>query len=181
MVAAHLGNFSGTASKNLLLCMATDIDAWVRAEALDSLSAFPCEEVLEFLKERCNSETDIMARSYAILAWSDIAMQLRIEPNVSMVFAKEKYICEQEPECKLSWCYSLYRFGCDEYLERLLSFLQDVNYQIQCKAMSLLEDVRTPHNNALIAKHIESLLASSSCEAVVSRADLLLKELKKSF
>ncbi len=77
MVASLLVHFENKAAKDILIELARDKDELVRTEAYDSLSIFIFADVEEFLVTAIRTESDSLARSYAILSWADVFSALR--------------------------------------------------------------------------------------------------------
>lgn len=175
MVAPLLVDFPNSDAKDVLIRLAKDDDSLVRTEAYDSLSVFPFPDVQVFLQGAMTREKNSLARSYAILSWTDVSLSMGYTvagaPYIRGLRRKEK-----SDNCLLSYSYALYRFGDKEELDILLSFLQNSNYQIRCATLALLEDIIDESNIKCIENHINILLASENSVAVIETAKKFLSE-----
>lgn len=176
-VAPFLVDFINEKTKTILIKLAEDDDPLVRTEAYDSLAVFPFNDVEIFLKKAIQKENDQIARSYAILSWSDVAILLQHCSAENILFLHKQKNKEKSSDCRLSWCYSQYIFGDKSVLEELLSFLKNENYQIRCATISLLNEIVDEGNNKLIRNAITKLLIAEDTIAVKERARRFLTEL----
>lgn len=176
MVAPLLVDFINEDSKSVLIRLAQDKDELVRTEAFDSLSVFPFQDVADFLEKAIISETNGLARSYAILSWADVLFLLNGVTDEKLEFAQHMKETEKSTDCTLSWCYALFIFGNESFLNELLGFLKNGDYQIRCTTLALLSDIINPSNKAQIKEAVAILLIVESTESVRDRAERFLKE-----
>ena len=176
MVASLLVDFINEESKSILQRLAQDKDELVRTEALDSSSVFPFHDVVEFLEKAILSETNGLARSYAILSWTDVLLLLKGVTDEKVGFARQKRETEKSTKCALSWCYALFMFGNDIFLNEMLQFLKNDDYQIRCETLALLGDIINPNNEEQIKEAIKLLLVIENTKSVRDRAERFLEE-----
>lgn len=71
-----LMDFVNKKSLSLLFNLAGDKDSLVRTEAYDSMSVFPYQSVINFLRVSISKENNALARSYAISSWAESVVLL---------------------------------------------------------------------------------------------------------
>jgi HEAT repeat protein len=177
--AALLINFENDSSMNLLLHLIEDEDPLVRTEAYDSLSVFRKLETKNAMFNAMKKEKDCLARSFAILSWVDISIALSHIEREDIDFLKKFMSQEQSERCILSCFYGLYLFGDKNYFVKILSFLQNEDYQLRCSALNLLMDLVDAKNIEETKKSITPLSTSDENAAVRDMAQRLLKELSQ--
>lgn len=176
-VACAAVNFVCEGAKELLLQLADDDDALVRAEACDSLSCFPCDEVEAFLRDAPVEEYDPLARSYAILSWANVRSALCLPADDGLATARKWQQREKNAPCRLSLCYARHRFGDETAWQDMLAFLQHEDYHLRCAALSLLGEIEdTPHQEAIEAA-VSEMLSKESTKAVLSTAERIFPHL----
>ena len=176
-IAALLAGFVQPQSKALLLALGRDEDPVVRAEAYDSLAAFPFPDVETFLRQAAETERDALARAYAILSLADIMLPRQPDlPACRDVFRK-LLASEKDAQCRLSLHRALCLFGSEDSLPPLLAFLNEENYQLRCAAVTAARDVLTVENRETITQAIRSLLQSETTRAVRSRIEVIWGDL----
>lgn len=176
-IAALLAGFVQPQSMALLFSLGRDGDAVVRAEAYDSLAAFPFPEAEAFLRNSAETERDALARAYAILSLADVMRARRPDqPACRGVFLKllER---ETDAQCRLSLHRALCLFGAEDSLPPLLAFLNEENYQLRCAAVTAARDVMTVENRETITRAIRSLLQSETTRAVRCRVETVWGDL----
>lgn len=170
-VACVAVNFVCEGAKELLLQLANDDDTLVRAEACDSLSCFPCDEVEAFLRDALVEEYDPLARSYAILSWADVRAALCLPADDGLVTARKWQQREKNVHCRLSLCYARHCFGDENAWQDMLTFLKHEDYHLRCAALSLLGEIEDkPHQEAIEAAVSEMLLTETT-KAVLSTVE----------
>ena len=176
-IAALLAGFVQPQSKALLLALGRDEDGVVRAEAYDSLAAFPFPDAEAFLLQAAETERDALARAYAILSLADVMLSRQPDlPACREVFRK-LLARETDAQCRLSLHRALCLFGAEDSLPPLLAFLNEENYQLRCAAVTAARDVLTVENRETITQAIRSLLQSETTRAVRSRIEVIWGDL----
>ena len=172
--AELLINFKTNESKELLIKLACDNNDLVRTEAYDSLGSFPTNNVEEFLSGAIKIEKDHLARCYAILSWTDVAVALQHNSLRQIKELEENKIQENSQHCALSYCYALYLFGKKEVLAELLSYLDNDDYHIRCIVISILSSIIDESNKDLIRGSVKKLYTTEDCIAVRDRLESFL-------
>ena len=176
-IAALLAGFVQPQSKTLLLALGRDEDPVVRAEAYDSLAAFPFPDAEAFLLQAAETERDALARAYAILSLADIMLSRKPDlPACRDVFRK-LLASEKDAQCRLSLHRALCLFGAEDSLPPLLAFLNEENYQLRCAAVTAARDVLTVENRETITRAIRTLQRSETTRAVRSRIEVIWGDL----
>lgn len=163
-------NFVCEGARELLLQLADDEDALVRAEAYDSLSCFPCDEAEAFLRGEVPEECDPLARSYAILSWAGVAAALCRPSGDCLANVRQWEERDRNPHCRLSLCYARQRFGDENAWREILAFLQHEDYHLRCAALSLLGDIEDTSRQAVIEAAVSEMLRTETTRAVQSAA-----------
>lgn len=176
-VAEILVNYKSEKTLSMLLKLANDKDSMVRTQAYDSLSVFETEEVEAVLFKSIKNEKDNMARSYAILSWTDVSSNLHNDYKEQLQFV-EKEMQEESKECKISYLYAKCKYGYTQSLNELISYLDDEDYHIRCSVINILYDIVSLENKYFIQQNIEKLLQKEKSLAVKETAIDFLDELK---
>lgn len=176
LVASLLVDFVNEAAKNILIRLAQDDEVLVRTEAYDSLAVFPFNDVEIFLSSVMQTESDNLARSYAILSWADVTVALSRVSSELILDIEDKRALEKSTDCSLSYCYVLYIFGNKEILEELLSYLKNSDYQIRCATIALLDEIIDERNAKRIKDSLAILLITEDTVAVKTRIKRFLEE-----
>ncbi len=174
LVASLLVMTEGIAAEKALLKLAKDEDDLVRIEALDTMAAYPSDEVLCCLSNAIIYEKDELARSYAILSWADVNVELGKSTHKNVEYVQEHISDESSERILLSWYYALYRFGCKEYLNDILALIKSEDYQIRCSVLSLLRDIISNENCSYIYEIVKTLLVEERHVTVIEMAERLL-------
>ncbi len=176
-IAALLAGFVQPQSKALLLALGRDGDPVVRAEAYDSLAAFPFPDAEAFLLSAAETERDALARAYAILSLADVLLPRQPDlPACRDVFWK-LLASEKDAQCRLSLHRALCLFGAEDSLPPLLAFLNEENYQLRCAAVTAARDVLTVENRETITQAIRTLYRSENTRAVRCRIEAVWGDL----
>ena len=176
-IAALLAGFVQPQSKALLLALGRDEDGVVRAEAYDSLAAFPFPDVETFLRQAAETERDALARAYAILSLADVMLSRQPELAACRDVFRKLLARETDAQCRLSLHRALCLFGSEDSLPPLLAFLNAESYQLRCAAVTAARDVLTVENRETITQAIRSLLQSETTHAVRSRIEVIWGDL----
>ena len=180
-LAADLAEYDGPnrgEAEAKLLYLARDPDDLVRTEAYDSLAAFPSDKTERFLKEAILEERDELARSYAIMSWTDI-VEMRTSNVMTLVqtrsFTENLLKTEKSDFCRICLWRAKYLFGDKEAAERLIAFLWHKDYHIRCFAVDFLQEILNEQNTIMITHEVKRLLKSESVVCVSERARRLLQ------
>ena len=176
-IAVLLAGFVQPRSKALLLALGRDEDPVVRAEAYDSLAAFPFPETEAFLREAAETERDALARAYAILSLADVMLSRQPELAACRDVFRKLLARETDAQCRLSLHRALCLFGAEDSLPPLLAFLNAESYPLRCAAVTAARDVLTVENRETITQAIRSLLQSETTRAVRSRIEVIWSDL----
>ncbi|MBR1530177.1 MAG: HEAT repeat domain-containing protein [Oscillospiraceae bacterium] len=147
----------------LLLSMCDDPDALVRTEVYDVLSGFHDQRILIRLQQAVLTESDELARSYAVMSWADSASYF---PE-SIRFLQDYEKKETSESCLFACAYARYQFHDTGSLEKILSFLNSKDYRIRC---SVVNSLRYADENDLpvICQAFRNCYASEKTRAVRS-------------
>ncbi len=174
-VAKLLVGFETEASKHILIKLTQDKNFLVRTEAYDSLCIFAADDVAQFLKTAVEKETSAMARSYAILSWTDVKVALSNVSKEDVFFLEAHSKREQRSAfCRLHCYCGLYRFGDKTILEPILSFLKHRNYRMRCAAIHSLEELIDEDTRAVIVEAVAKQLPLETTVAVKSTIETFL-------
>ena len=175
--AALLVNYSNNESMDLLLTLMKDEDSFVRTEAYDSLAIFNNKTVEQSLHEAIKTETDDLARGYAILSWGDVISGLHCNTKKNINFIKQQKAEEKVSSCILHCCYALYINGQKEFFPEIISFLEDDDYHVRCATLSTLNEIIDINNQEQIKKSVIKMLETEQSIAVRDRAIKLLNSI----
>ena len=176
-IAALLAGFVQPRSKALLLALGRDEDGVVRAEAYDSLAAFPFPDAEAFLLSAAETEQDALARAYAILSLADVMLSRQPELAACRDVFRKLLASETDAQCRLSLYRALCLFGAEDSLPPLLAFLNEESYQLRCAAVTAARDVLTVENRETITQAIRMLYRSETTRAVRSRIEVIWGDL----
>ena len=176
-IAALLAGFVQPRSKALLLALGRDEDPVVRAEAYDSLAAFPFPDAEAFLLSAAETEQDALARAYAILSLADVMLSRQPDLPACRDVFRNLLASETDAQCRLSLRRALCLFGAEDSLPPLLAFLNEENYQLRCAAVTAARDVLTVENRETITQAIRMLYRSENTRAVRSRIEVIWGDL----
>lgn len=171
-------DFVNEESLTVLFSLAKDSASLVRIEAYDSLSIFPYQEVIDFLRAAINKEKNALARSYAILSWAESVVSLG-QTNSSVVeYALKKKSKEKNKICILSWLYALCILGEKFRYQEILIYLNDRNYHVRRHALSLLSDILDECNFTEIKSSIKLMLENEHVPTVRDKGVEILSFIK---
>lgn len=168
-VATILSSVKNTASKKILLQLACDRDALVRAEAYDSLSGFPFLEIENFLKEVIQTERDDLACAYAISSWTGIVLELFEDYSIDIIFMRKmlcKFKKKKAEHSILDSYYSLYRFGKTDVLVPILDLFESNDYRMRFAVFHVLQVIVNDKNRDVIMDTFERMLEKETALGV---------------
>ena len=175
-VPDHLLNFKNDESKSLLFRLSEDRDPLVRTKAYDTLGSLAFYDAESRLRVAATDESDNLARSYAVEAWSNVVISHNCVSQDKISFAENRLAEESDERCRLCLCYALYRFGVEAYQEKVLSFLNSGDYHIRCSALNFLDEVLNDQNKATIKNAVENLLKTETNIPVRHYAEKLMNK-----
>ena len=145
----------------------------MRANACDSLRAFPTLAVCRRLEEVIREDESDLVRYYAVVSLSDIAQSAGADLEACKALLRKT--AESAEEGLKAACFrGLYRLGEHENLERLMDMISSPDYHVRCQAVNLLGDLITDENRGRITALLERQRATESTQAVRSAIEIVL-------
>ena len=164
---------SGEQAEQTLIGLCGDEEEVVRANACDSLCAFPTLPVCRRLEEVIREDESDLVRYYAVVSLSDIAQSAGADPEACKALLRKT--AESPEEGIKAACFrGLYRLGEQENLERLMDMISSSDYHVRCQAVHLLGDLITDENRGRITALLERQRATESTQAVRSAIEIVL-------
>lgn len=151
----------------ILSRLSKDKNDYVRTEVYDSLSVFSDANTVQLLQNAIRTETNNLAKSYAIMSFGDVVYNLGISDYYKQYVDKIKS-CNKSNDCILSCLYCLYQFG-ENVIEDILSFLDDNDYHIRLSAISVLEEIVNNDNLDIIISKLNDRLRIENCSSVIDK------------
>lgn len=167
LVASLMVNSIDEFGFEILNRLSKDKNDYVRTEVFDSLSGFNDIKAVSLLQNAISTETNNLARSYAIMSFGDVVYSLEISND----YKEYVYIiksCNKSKNCILSCLYCLYQFG-ENVIEDILSFLDDNDYHIRLSAISVLEEIVNNDNLDIITRKLNDRLKIENCNSVIDK------------
>lgn len=167
LVASLMVNSIDEFGFEILNRLSKDKNDYVRTEVFDSLSGFNDIKAVSLLQNAISTETNNLARSYAIMSFGDVVYNLEISND----YKEYVYIiksCNKSKNCILSCLYCLYQFG-ENVIEDILSFLDDNDYHIRLSAISVLEEIVNNDNLDIITRKLNDRLKIENCNSVIDK------------
>lgn len=164
MAAAFLAQRSEPDAGEILLQLSCDLDASVRAYALDVLCGFPGEACKIRLQQAAKEEPDAYGRYCAILSCADVMTAME-EADGERFFSE---LAEQENDvrCRLACCYGRYISGASGALQEMCAYLDSGQETVCCCTLSLLRDVLDESNLDEIMPSVKQLAQREQPEQV---------------
>ncbi|MBE6981494.1 MAG: HEAT repeat domain-containing protein [Ruminococcaceae bacterium] len=132
-----------TRAVSLLIELSKDEDEFVRLEAIDSLSNFPCEESYLAFCDGVKDESDLV-RAYSF--WGLSVASGERHKRDAQILLRTAASKEQSPRIYVDIYAGLYNLGEKERLEDLLRLFDVGNYQVKCAILHTLEDIADAEN-----------------------------------
>lgn len=153
-----------TISVECLLFLAEDNDDYVRIEAVDSLSAHPCQKSFnQFINSL--SDPNELVRAYAALGLAIVGKTCAVDGTIKQLqIALNK---ENNPFTLAGIYEGLYILGLGDALHKLLDLFHADDYRIQCFVLHSLCEVINSQNKAIIQRFISTLNLDSYSLAVI--------------
>lgn len=167
LVASLMVNSIDEFGFEILNRLSKDKNDYVRTEVFDSLSVFSDANTVQLLQNAIRTETNNLARSYAIMSFGDVVYSLGISDDYKEYVDKIKS-CNKSNDCILSCLYCLYQFG-ENVIEDILSFLDDNDYHIRLSAISVLEEIVNNDNLDIITRKLNDRLKIENCNSVIDK------------
>lgn len=147
--------------------LSKDNNDYVRTEVFDSLSVFNDMNTVTLLQNTISTDTNNLAKSYAIMSLGDVVYSLGISNDFKEYVYKIKS-CNKSKDCILSCLYCLYLFG-ENVIDEIFLLLNDNDYHIRLSAISILEEIVNNDNLDIITSKLSDRLKIEDCSSVIDR------------
>lgn len=147
--------------------LSKDNNDYVRTEVFDSLSVFNDMNTVTLLQNAISTDTNTLAKSYAIMSLGDVVYSLGISDDFKEYVDKIKS-CNKSKDCILSCLYCLYLFG-ENVIDEIFLLLNDNDYHIRLSAISILEEIVNNDNLDIITSKLNDRLKIEDCSSVIDR------------
>lgn len=147
--------------------LSKDNNDYVRTEVFDSLSVFNDMNTVTLLQNAISTDTNNLAKSYAIMSFGDVVYNLGISNDFKEYVYKIKS-CNKSKDCILSCLYCLYLFG-ENVIDEIFLLLNDNDYHIRLSAISILEEIVNNDNLDIITSKLNDRLKIEDCSSVIDR------------
>lgn len=147
--------------------LSKDNNDYVRTEVFDSLSVFNDMNTVTLLQNAISTDTNNLAKSYAIMSLGDVVYSLEISDDFKEYVYKIKS-CNKSKDCILSCLYCLYLFG-ENVIDEIFLLLNDNDYHIRLSAISILEEIVNNDNLDIITSKLSDRLKIEDCSSVIDR------------
>lgn len=175
--AYMLRKFRNEESLCLLVALCSDADAFVRTEAYDTLSFFPCKRVERLLYMAVSNDSAEQSRCYAILSWCDVIHSMHRNYDGDIQFLTDILRTEKSERCRL-YCYcGMYRLGYAEVLPEILGFIKSENYTVRCSVANQLSEMARREDKDMIMTAVDGCLRAEETMAVKSSMQKLVSVL----
>lgn len=147
--------------------LSKDNNDYVRTEVFDSLSVFNDMNTVTLLQNAISTDTNNLAKSYAIMSLGDVVYSLGISNDFKEYVYKIKS-CNKSKDCILSCLYCLYLFG-ENVIDEIFLLLNDNDYHIRLSAISILEEIVNNDNLDIIISKLSDRLKIEDCSSVIDK------------
>lgn len=147
--------------------LSKDNNDYVRTEVFDSLSVFNDMNTVTLLQNAISTDTNNLAKSYAIMSLGDVVYSLGISNDFKEYVYKIKS-CNKSKDCILSCLYCLYLFG-ENVIDEIFLLLNDNDYLIRLSAISILEEIVNNDNLDIIISKLSDRLKIEDCSSVIDK------------
>lgn len=147
--------------------LSKDNNDYVRTEVFDSLSVFNDMNTVTLLQNTISTDTNNLAKSYAIMSLGDVVYSLGISNDFKEYVYKIKS-CNKSKDCILSCLYCLYLFG-ENVIDEIFLLLNDNDYHIRLSAISILEEIVNNDNLDIITSKLNDRLKIEDCSSVIDK------------
>ena len=131
------------------------------------MSVFSDANTVQLLQNAIRTETNNLAKSYAIMSLGDVVYSLGIS-NVFKVYVYKIKSCNKSKDCILSCIYCLYLFG-ENVIDEIFLLLNDNDYHIRLSAISILEEIVNNDNLDIIISKLSDRLKIEDCSSVIDK------------
>lgn len=162
---------------DILRDLSKDKNYLVRAEACDSLGAFPSEENKKILQKILLLDKHYLVRGYALMSFGDICKKLKQEMYGKKILFNglEK---ERSNFVKINYYTYLYMFGEEKYINLIEKQISSKKDNIRCCVIKSLGEIVNKKNKSFIIKLLQSHRNIESSDVVISTVDDVLKTLE---
>lgn len=147
--------------------LSKDNNDYVRTEVFDSLSVFNDMNTVTLLQNAISTDTNNLAKSYAIMLLGDVVYSLGISNDFKEYVYKIKS-CNKSKDCILSCLCCLYLFG-ENVIDEIFLLLNDNDYHIRSSAISILEEIVNNDNLDIITSKLNDRLKIEDCSSVIDK------------
>lgn len=147
--------------------LSKDNNDYVRTEVFDSLSVFNDMNTVALLQNAISTDTNNLAKSYAIMSLGDVVYSLGISNDFKEYVYKIKS-CNKSKDCILSCLYCLYLFS-ENVIDEIFLLLNDNDYHIRLSAISILEEIVNNDNLDIITSKLNDRLKIEDCSSVIDK------------
>lgn len=147
--------------------LSKDNNDYVRTEVFDSLSVFNDMNTVTLLQNAISTDTNNLAKSYAIMSLGDVVYSLGISNDFKEYVYKIKS-CNKSKDCILSCLYCLYLLG-KNVIDEIFLLLNDNDYHIRLSAISILEEIVNKDNFDIITSKLNDRLKIEDCSSVIDK------------
>lgn len=167
LVASLMVKFIDEFGFEILNRLSKDNNDYVRTEVFDSLSVFNDMNTVTLLQNAISTDTNNLAKSYAIMSLGDVVYSLGISNDFKEYVYKIKS-CNKSKDCILSCLYCLYLFG-ENVIDEIFLLLNDKDYHIRLSAISILEEIVNNDNLDIITSKLNYRLKIEDCSSVIDK------------
>lgn len=167
LVASLMVKFIDEFGFEILNRLSKDNNDYVRTEVFDSLSVFNDMNTVTLLQNAISTDTNNLAKSYAIMSLGDVVYSLGISNDFKEYVYKIKS-CNKSKDCILSCLYCLYLFG-ENVINEIFLLLNDNDYHIRLSAISILEEIVNNDNLDIITSKLNDRLKIEDCSSVIDK------------
>ena len=167
LVASLMVKFIDEFGFEILNRLSKDNNDYVRTEVFDSLSVFNDMNTVTLLQNAISTDTNNLAKSYAIMSLGDVAYSLGISNDFKEYVYKIKS-CNKSKDCILSCLYCLYLFG-ENVIDEIFLLLNDKDYHIRLSAISIVEEIVNNDNLDIITSKLNDRLKIEDCSSVIDK------------
>ena len=167
LVASLMVKFIDEFGFEILNRLSKDNNDYVRTEVFDSLSVFNDMNTVTLLQNAISTDTNNLAKSYAIMSLGDVVYSLGISNDFKEYVYKIKS-CNKSKDCILSCLYCLYLFG-ENVIDEIFLLLNDKDYHIRLSAISILEEIVNNDNLDIITSKLNDRLKIEYCSSVIDK------------
>lgn len=171
---AEIIDFDSALAQEILFRLADDEDYLVRTNACDSLRNNKSPSALEVLKTKVIKDKSSLVRGYAALSMADIIVNNDYKKQEFIGFFSDRLKKEKIVWVKICIYRSLYLMGCQEFLDSILTELDNRAYRNRCLVTHILADILTAENEEIIRQALLRRKEKENTSAVMSSIENIL-------